>query len=128
MEVLHLSNNGYIWRGRKRTIFGLPLSFTVYTLRDDKLLVKTGFIATQEEEIRLYRILDFTVRKTFWGRIFGLGMIELHTADRSTPNYLMKGIKKVDQIKEVISQMVEEERTRKNITSREFFSDDSEEN
>ena len=121
-------NKGYIWSARKRTLFALPLSFTVYTLREDKLLVRTGFISTKEEEIRLYRILDFTVRKTFWGRIFGLGMIELHTADRSTPNYVMKGIKKVDEIKEMISQMVEVERTRKNITSREFFSDDSEEN
>ena len=31
-------------------------------------------------------------------------------------------------IKEQISQMVEEERMRKNITSREFFSDEAEEN
>ena len=77
-----MSEQKYIWRERKRTLFGLPLSFTVYTLRNDKLLIKTGFWATNEEEIRLYRILDFTVRKTFWGRIFGLGMIELHTADR----------------------------------------------
>ena len=123
-----MSNNGYIWKDRKRTLFGLPLSFTVYTLREEKLLVKTGFWATSEEEIRLYRILDFTVRKTFLGRIFGLGMIELHTADRSTPTYIMKGIKNADEVKETISQMVEEERTRKNITSREFFSDDAEEN
>lgn len=123
-----MSNKSYIWKARKRTLFGLPLSFTVYTLREDKLLIKTGFFATNEEEIRLYRILDFTVRKTFWGRIFGLGMIELHTADRSTPNYIMKGVKNVDEIKEQISQMVEEERMRKNITSREFFSDEAEEN
>lgn len=123
-----MSNNGYIWKDRKRTLFGLPLSFTVYTLREEKLLIKTGFWATSEEEIRLYRILDFTVRKTILGRLFGLGMIELHTADRSTPTYLMKGIKNADEVKEIISQMVEEERTRKNITSREFFSDDAEEN
>lgn len=123
-----MSDKSYIWKARKRTLFGLPLSFTVYTLRKDKLLIKTGFFATNEEEIRLYRILDFTVRKTFLGRLFGLGMIELHTADRSTPNYLMKGLRNVDEIKEQISQMVEEERVRKNITSREFFSDDAEEN
>lgn len=123
-----MSEQKYIWRERKRTLFGLPLSFTVYTLRNDKLLIKTGFWATNEEEIRLYRILDFTVRKTLFGRMFGLGMIELHTADRSTPNYTMMGIKNADEVKEMISEMVEEERLRKNITSREFFSDDAEEN
>lgn len=118
----------YIWKDRKRTLFGLPLSFTVYTLRSDKLLVRTGFFNINEEEIRLYRILDFTTRKTLLGRMFGLGTIELHTADRSTPNYFMKGIKHSDEVKEMISNMVEEERTRKNITSREFFTDESEEN
>lgn len=123
-----MSEQKYIWRERKRTIFGLPLSFTVYTLRDDKLLIKTGFLSTNEEEIRLYRILDFTVRKTLFGRMFGLGMIELHTADRSTPNYTMMGIKNADEVKEMISEMVENERLRKNITSREFFSDEAEEN
>lgn len=123
-----MSEQKYIWRERKRTLFGLPLSFTVYTLRNDKLLIKTGFWATNEEEIRLYRILDFTVRKTLFGRMFGLGMIELHTADRSTPNYTMMGIKNADEVKEMISEMVENERLRKNITSREFFSDDAEEN
>lgn len=123
-----MSEQKYIWRERKRTLFGLPLSFTVYTLRDDKLLIKTGFLSTNEEEIRLYRILDFTVRKTLFGRIFGLGMIELHTADRSTPNYTMMGIKNADEVKEMISEMVENERLRKNITSREFFSDEAEEN
>lgn len=123
-----MNNADYVWRMRKRTLFGLPLSFTVYTLRPDKILMKTGLLSIQEEEIRLYRILDFTVRKTLFGRMFGLGMIELHTADRSTPNYVLKGIKDVDAVKETISRMVEEERTRKNITSREFFSDESEEN
>ena len=123
-----MSNMGYIWRERKRTLFGLPLSFTVYTLREEKLLIKTGFFNINEEEIRLYRILDFTIKKTFLGRLFGLGMIELHTADRSTPTYLMQGIKNADEVKEVISQLVEQERIRKNITSREFFSDDAEEN
>ena len=39
----------------------------------------------------------------------------------------MMGIKNADEVKEMISEMVEEERLRKNITSREFFSDDTEE-
>ena len=34
--------SNYIWRDRKRPIFGLPLSFTVYTLLEDKLLIDTG--------------------------------------------------------------------------------------
>ena len=43
------------WKDRKRTIFGLPWSFTRYRLTDDKLIVSTGLFSLNEEEIRLYR-------------------------------------------------------------------------
>ena len=37
----------YRWKDRKRTIFGLPWSFTVYKLTDEKLLIETGVFTTQ---------------------------------------------------------------------------------
>lgn len=123
-----MKKSDYIWCDRKRTIFGLPISFTVYKLTNEKLIIKTGIFTIHEEEIRLYRILDFTVEKNICERIFGVGKIELHTADRSTPMFVMKGVKNVEKVKEMISKEVEEERERKNITSREFFSDEAEEN
>ena len=33
-----------LWRDRKRTLFGLPLSFTKYELDEERLFVKTGFL------------------------------------------------------------------------------------
>ena len=38
----------YKWRARKRTIFGLPWSFTVYKLTDEKLLIETGLLNKKE--------------------------------------------------------------------------------
>lgn len=32
-----------IWKDRKRPIFGLPLSFTSYSLSDERLFVKKDF-------------------------------------------------------------------------------------
>ena len=116
-----MSQKNYIWSDKKRTLFGLPLSFTRYTLTSEKLLIKIGFLSTREEEIKLYRILDFTVRKTLFQRIFGVGDIELHTADRSTPVFVMKGIKNVESIKELISKKVEEVRVDRNVRVREEF-------
>ncbi len=116
-----MSQKNYLWSDKKRTLFGLPLSFTRYTLTSEKLLIKIGFLSTREEEIKLYRILDFTVRKTLFQRIFGVGDIELHTADRSTPVFVMKGIKNVESIKELISKKVEEVRVDRNVRVREEF-------
>ena len=116
-----MSQKNYLWSDKKRTLFGLPLSFTRYTLTSEKLLIKIGFLSTREEEIKLYRILDFTVRKTLFQRIFGVGDIELHTADRSTPVFVMKGIKNVESIKELISKKVEEVRVDRNVRVRAEF-------
>ena len=116
-----MSQKNYLWSDKKRTLFGLPLSFTRYTLTSEKLLIKIGFLSTREEEIKLYRILDFTVRKTLFQRLFGVGDIELHTADRSTPVFVMKGIKNVERIKELISKKVEEVRVDRNVRVREEF-------
>ena len=116
-----MSQKNYLWSDKKRTLFGLPLSFTRYTLTSEKLLIKIGFLSTREEEIKLYRILDCTVRKTLFQRIFGVGDIELHTADRSTPVFVMKGIKNVESIKELISKKVEEVRVDRNVRVREEF-------
>jgi len=64
-----------IWKDRKRSILGLPLSFTKYILLEDKLLIETGFLNIKQEEIRLYRITDITLVKPFSQRIFKLGTI-----------------------------------------------------
>ena len=40
----------FVWQDRKRTLFGLPLSFTVYRLTEEKLFIETGFLNKKEEE------------------------------------------------------------------------------
>ena len=52
----------FIWKDRKRPIFGLPLSFTKYQLTEEKLLIETGIFSIHQEEIRLYRIMDLTLK------------------------------------------------------------------
>lgn len=117
----------YVWKDRKRTIFGLPISFTVYKLLEDKLLIDTGFLNVNEEEIRLYRIMDVTLKRSFAQRIFGVGTIHCCSADKSTPKFDIKSVKKANEVKELLSKMIEQERDKKRITGREFFSSEYEE-
>lgn len=113
----------YVWRERKRTLFGLPLSFTVYKLTNEKLLIETGFLSKKEEEVRLYRIMDLTLNRPFGQRIWGLGTIHCCTGDKSTPEFDILRIKDAERVKNLLSDMVEEERAKKRITAREFMTD-----
>jgi len=117
-------NTAYVWKDRKRTLFGLPLSFTVFKLTEEKLYIETGLFSKKEEEVRLYRILDLTLKRSLGQRIFGLGTIHCCTADKSTPEFDIKSIKKSRDVKNMISDMVEAQREAKRVSSREFMDDD----
>ena len=58
-----------VWKDRKRTLFGLPWSFTKYSLSDDRLFISTGFFNTKEDEVRLYRIMDISLNRTLGQRM-----------------------------------------------------------
>jgi len=118
-----MSNNEFVWKDRKRTIFGLPLSFTVYKLTKDKLLIESGFLSKKEEEIRLYRILDLTLNRPLGQRIFGVGTIHCCTADKSTPEFDIQKVKKPSEVKNMLSDMVESERERRRVSAREYMTD-----
>lgn len=112
------------WKDRRRTIFGLPWTFTKYTLTPEKLLVQTGMLNLKEEEVRLYRIMDVTLHRSVGERLFGLGTIHCCSADKSTPEFDIKRVKNPHQVKELLSDLVEQERMNKRVSSREFMDDE----
>lgn len=116
----------YVWNERKRNALGLPWTFTKYALSDDRLFVTTGLLKTVENEVRLYRILDVAMTRTLSQKIFGMGTIQVSSADKSLGNFELKNIKNAAQVKEQLSQLVEENRERKRVTNREFMGDDVE--
>jgi len=122
-----MSETTTVWTDRKRIIFGLPWTFTKYTLNENCLFIKRGVFSISEEEIRLYRILDITMRRSFWERLFGLGTIHLCTADKSTPEIDILHIKKPKQIRTLLSDMIEKERSERYVGIREFMGDEGDE-
>ena len=115
---------GVVWQDRKRIIFGLPWTFTKYVLTKEKLLIQTGILNTKEEEVRLYRIMDVTLRRSLAQRMFGLGTIHCCSADKSTPEFDIKWIPDSAAVKEKLSGLVEAERMAKRVSSREFMTDE----
>lgn len=117
-------NVEYKWFDRKRTIFGLPITFTKYMTTDEKFIIKTGFFSIREEEIRLYRIMDMTLNRSFRERIFKLGTIHVISSDKSTSDFDIKRIKNSKKVKELLSDLVEASRRKNRVSAREFMSAD----
>lgn len=118
----------FVWQDRKRIFFGLPWSFTRYFLLRDKLLIDTGFFSRTEDEIRLYRIMDITLRRSLWERMFGLGTIHCCSGDKSSSDFDILHIRDAKHVKEMLSEMVEEERQKRRVGMRELIDEDDGEN
>lgn len=83
----------YLWTGKKRTLFGLPLSFTRYFLTESKFITRCGFFNLSEDELDLYKVTDKKLTLSFSERIFRCGTITINAKDTDTP------VKTVDSIK-----------------------------
>ena len=116
-----------LWKDRKRTIFGLPLSFTKYSLDEERLFIESGFLNSKEDEIRLYRITDISLTRTLGQKLFGIGSIKCCSADKTLGDFIIKNIKNPKEVKEQISELVEKQRDAKRVSSREFLGDTADE-
>jgi len=112
-----------LWKDRKRTFLGLPWSFTKYSLDEERLFIKTGVLTQQEDEVRLYRIMDISLTRTLGQRIVGVGTIHCSSADKTLGDFDIKSVKKPQEVKEQLSQLVEAQRDKKRVTNREHMID-----
>ena len=97
----------YLWKDRKR-ILGMPISFTRYSLSDDRLFLEMGLFCIRQEEILLYRVRDLSLSIHLFQRIFGVGSVTLQSSDKTTPQLTLKNIKHPREVKEMIHRQVEE--------------------
>lgn len=94
----------YVWTDKKRTIFGLPISFTRYYLTQTKFITRIGFLSIDEDEIDLYKITDKKVKFPFWQRLFGCGSIIIYSRDTDTPSKEVHCVKNVRMVSELIDK------------------------
>lgn len=111
----------YLWKARKRNIFGLPWTFTVYELKEDKLCISSGILNKRYDEIRLYRIKDFTVKRSLFQRIFGLGTVHICSADSTTPEFDIINVRDALKVKDLMSDQVEKARRKAGVSSKELM-------
>ena len=116
-----MATDNIIWKDKKRPFFGLPLSFTTYTLTEDKLLIDSGILSRHQEEVRLYRMTDFAVSQSIFQRMFGVGDVRISSSDNMQGDFSLVSIKKPYTVKDMLSDAVEKVRAEKMTGMNEFL-------
>ncbi len=110
---------------RKRWLFfGLPFTFTTYTLTNKKLQHNRGLFTSVENEILLYRITDHTMTRTLFQKLFGLGTLRVTSTDKSEPVLVIKNIKNSGKFREILSEAIEKDRLRMKFRTGEYIDSD----
>ena len=88
---------------RKRwTFFGLPFTFTKYTVKEDVITVNAGLLKSTENDCYMYKIQDVRLTATLMERILHLGTVICYTGDVTDKELKMVHIKNARKIKDYI--------------------------
>ncbi|WP_303790906.1 PH domain-containing protein [Ruminococcus flavefaciens] len=112
----------YVWTDKKRSLFGLPLTFTRYYLTETKFITRTGFLNIDEDEIDLYKITDKKVKYPFLQRLFNCGTIIIYSRDADTPSKEVHCVKNVRKVSELIDKYLNVMRDKYGIRGRDMMS------
>ena len=111
----------YVWSDKKRTLFGLPLSFTRYFLTETKFITRKGFLSLEEDELELYKVVDKKMQLPFGQRLFGCGTIVLYVKDTDTPVKEVLSVKAPRRVAQLIDKYVDQQRDRFHIRGRDMM-------
>lgn len=114
------------WSDRSR-ILGMPITFTKYSMSDDRIFCEKGLLSVKFEEILLYRVRDISMKITLGQRIFGVGSILLQSSDKTSPVLELRNIKNPREVKETIHRQVEEIKVQRRMRFGEILEDPSDE-
>ena len=105
-------NNFYMER-KCWLLFGLPFTFTKYTVTNEIITINEGFFNTKENDCYLYKVQDVELHTSFMERIFRLGTVACYTGDNTHPQLYLTHIHHAKEIKNFILKASEEARRRR---------------
>ncbi|HBS45463.1 MAG TPA: hypothetical protein DEA91_15145 [Paenibacillus sp.] len=113
-----------LWKGKPASISDrlkgiVRLNTTTYTITNQRIMVKTGLIGKNVEEIELLRVRDLSVAQSIMDRMLGIGTLTVFSDDASAPQLLFRKIHDAQTVKDVLRKAVRDEKIANNISYRE---------
>lgn len=113
-EKVILEEEEVVYTERKRLLFfGLPWTFTKYTITSDMLTVDSGLLKTEENDCYMYKVQDVKLTATLLERVFGLATIICYTGDVTSPQLSLVHIKHAKEIKSYLLKASETARLKR---------------
>ena len=120
---MQAASGNVLWHQRKRNWCRTPFTFTTYTLTDEEMSVKTGVFNQHFNLIKLFRIVDISIERSFVQRLFGMSTLVLATRDQSScdGDVTLRNIVGGFRVRETIQDAVDAARRANGMTAREFI-------
>lgn len=114
-EIMRENFNDEVrFRERKRLLFfGLPWTFTVYTITDSVLTTDVGLLNTEENDCYMYKVQDVRLNQSLLEKLFGLGTITCYTGDATDARLQLIHVKHCKEIKTFLLKASEAARIRR---------------
>ncbi len=106
------------FKERKRWVFfGLPFTFTTYTVTEEMVTIDSGVFKRVENDCYMYKVVDTRLEASLGERIFRLGTVVCFTGDTTHPTLKLEHIKNARAIKDFMLQASEAARMKRRTLS-----------
>lgn len=115
---METNENAIVFNERKRILFfGLPWTFTKYSITKDLITVNTGFFKKEENDCYMYKVQDVKLTTSLLERMMGLGTITCYTGDVTNAQLVIQRVKHSKEIKDYLLKASEEARMKRRTVS-----------
>ncbi len=98
-------------------VFWLKSRSTKYRITNQRIRIERGILSTRQDNVELFRIDDYDLRRPLSMRLVGQSMLHLRSSDPSQPEIVIYGIPDLEQLADTLRECSLKERTRRRVTT-----------